>query len=159
MQQPRAMQSPPEPSSIPLPDVPVIGGSNGTVQATPGSSPMMAMPNMPADLMSSPMDLDAFEAKVSASGIMRAVSEPEVAEESNGAEEDGSICSVFMGKNNSARVHQLVAELHGISVPEATRYCQKPMVALAKEVSYADAQDIRQRFAALNVNVRITKRK
>ena len=123
---------------------------------------MIAMPNMPDDLMSSPMDLDAFEAKVSASGIMRAVSEPEVAEESgNGAEqeEDGSICSVFMGKNNSAKVHQLVAELHGISVPEATRYCQKPMVALAKEVTYTAAQDIRQRFAALNVNVRITKRK
>jgi hypothetical protein len=64
-----------------------------------------------------------------------------------------------MGKSNNAKVHQLVAELHGISVPEATRYCQKPIVALAKEVSSTDARDIRQRFAALNVNVRITKRK
>ena len=107
--------------------------------------------------------MDAFEAKVSASGIMRAVeAPPEAAQQvfaDEGAADDNGVCSVFMGKSNNAKVHQLVAELHGISVPEATRYCQKPIVALAKEVSSADARDIRQRFAALNVNVRITKRK
>ena len=154
---------------IPLPDVPVIPGPNGAASsgpAMPGSSPMMPMPNMPQDLMGSPMDLDAFEAKVSASGIMRAVEAPPEApqqvfadEGGDGGMDDGGVCSVFMGKSNNNKVHQLVAELHGISVPEATRYCQKPIVALAKEVSTADARDIRQRFAALNVNVRITKRK
>ncbi len=158
-----AQAGPPAPPSsiIPLPDVPVIHGPNGHSPAAPPSSSNMPMvAPMPSDPMSAPMDLDAFEAKVSASGIMRAVSpDAEVFDDQNGNGDDGSICSVFMGKTNNARVHQLVAELHGISVAEATRYCQKPIVALAKEVTSGDAADIRQRFAALNVNVRITKKK
>lgn len=148
---------------VPLPDVPVIHGQNGQgfgdLPGTPVPAPM------PKDLLGAPMDLEQFEAKVSASGIMRAV-QPEQAgsvfgEDSGGEQslEDDAVCSVFMGKNNNPRVHQLVAELHGISVAEATRYCQKPIVALAKEISANDAQELRQRFAAVNVTVRITKRK
>jgi hypothetical protein len=152
---------PAQPSIIPLPDVPVIHGPNGhTPAAPPSSSNMLMILPMPDDPLSAPMDLDAFEAKVSASGIMRAVTQADATQDVfDEAKDDGSVCSVFMGKTNNSKVHQLVAELHGISVAEATRYCQKPIVALAKEVTSADAQEIRQRFAALNVNVRITKKK
>ena len=152
---------PAQPSIIPLPDVPVIHGPNGhSPSAPPSSSNMPMILPMPDDPLSAPMDLDAFEAKVSASGIMRAVQQSDASQDVfDEARDDGSVCSVFMGKTNNSKVHQLVAELHGISVAEATRYCQKPIVALAKEVNSADAQDIKQRFAALNVNVRITKKK
>jgi hypothetical protein len=149
---------------VPLPDVPVIHGQGQNGQGTESGGMPIPAP-MPKDPLGAPMDLEAFEAKVSASGIMRAVqpsAEPAVFGDEGGGEaalEDDAVCSVFMGKNNNPRVHQLVAELHGISVAEATRYCQKPIVALAKEISSTDAQELRQRFAAVNVTVRITKRK
>jgi hypothetical protein len=144
--------------------VPVIHGQGQNGQGTESGGMPIPAP-MPKDPLGAPMDLEAFEAKVSASGIMRAVqpsAEPAVFGDEAGGEaalEDDAVCSVFMGKNNNPRVHQLVAELHGISVAEATRYCQKPIVALAKEISSTDAQELRQRFAAVNVTVRITKRK
>ena len=68
------------------------------------------------------------------------------------------IYSAFMETNDNPRVHQLIAELHGISVADASRYCQKPIIALAKEIFAGDAEELRQIFAALNVIVRITKR-
>jgi hypothetical protein len=110
----------------------------------------MAMPRQQA----APGEEVAFESCKS----MRMSSMEQDDEHGGDAWEDDTVYSVFMGKNNNPHVHQLVAELHGISVAEATRYCQKPIVALAKEISCADAKELQQRFAALNVTVRITKR-
>jgi hypothetical protein len=146
---------------VPLPDVPVIHGPNGQ-----NAGPAVPIPApMPQDPLGAPMDLEQFEAKVSASGIMKAVPAADAQQvfgDEGGGDaplEDNAVCSVFMGKNNNPRVHQLVAELHGISVAEASRYCQKPIVALAKEISAGDAQELRQKFSAVNVTVRITKKK
>ena len=74
-------------------------------------------------------------------------------------QDDGSVCSVFMGKTNNPRVHQTLAELHGVTVPEAARLCQKAIVAVAKDISMPEAREIKQRFAGLGVHVRVTRRK
>jgi ribosomal protein L7/L12 len=108
------------------------------------------------------MDLEVFEQKVSSSGIFRApvASELATAEEIPAEEsENGAVCSVFMGKSSNARVHQLFAELTGMSQQDASRACQKAIVAIAKDVSESDAHNIKAQFAAINVQVRITKRK
>jgi ribosomal protein L7/L12 len=72
--------------------------------------------------------------------------------------QEGGLCSITMGKNPSAKVHQLVAELQGISIAEAARLCQKPIVSLAKDVSVGEANEIKQQFAAVRVSVRISRR-
>ena len=169
----RATPSPPRPTPapVPLPDVPVIHAppaqSTGLVEQGPMIESLGAgMSTMPENLMSAPMDLSAFEAGMS--GISRAVpSEPapqaenpdepvSATEEAPPAEE--STCSVFIGKNNSPKVHELVAELQGISLADASKLCQKPVVALAKDISAAEAGNIKQRFAEFNVSVRVAKR-
>jgi ribosomal protein L7/L12 len=122
-------------------------------------------PPLPMDLMSAPMDLSAFEANVTASGILHAtpvqqLGQAPAAPVANpaAAADDGALWSVFMGKNTNPRVHQVVAELQGISVAEAARLCQKPVVSLAKDVSGTVAREIRQRMVAVSAQVRLTKR-
>ena len=158
---PRPMPAPVR--SAPLPDVPILPN-----QAPAPSAPMQFNANsapMPVDLLSAPMDLSAFEAKVSASGIMRAVqmpAEPQDAAAGSGVDalpdDDGSLCSVSIGKSNSPKVHQLVAELQGLSIAESARLCQKPIVTLAKDITVGEARSIKQQFAAVNVVAKITRR-
>ena len=119
---------------------------------------------MPMDLLSAPMDLSAFEAKVSASGIMRAVQMPAAPAEpgSSGVDalpdDDGTLCSVSIGKSGSPKVHQLVAEMQNISVAEAARLCQKPIVTLAKDITVGEARNMKQQLAAVQVAAKITRR-
>lgn len=153
-----------EESDIPLPDVPEVYDPIARPRAAAGMGPGSEQPApMPMNLMNAPMELSVFEAKLSSSGIMKAVSleeKPQTAA-GDGADEEnqGTLYSVFMGKSNNQRVCQLVSELHGLSVLDATRLCQRPIVALAKDLSSAQANEIKQQFSALNVNVRITKQK
>ena len=159
---------PPAPSGAPLPDVPVLQSAAAPTNVTEAMG-NQAQPPLPADLMSAPMDLSAFEANVTASGILRAVpAQPgaaparptlAAAPTADGAlEDDGSLWSVFMGKSNNPKAHQVVAELQGISVQDAAKLCQKPVVALAKDVPASKAKGIKQQMAAVNIPVRLTKR-
>jgi len=152
----------------PLPDVPVLRASPPRTIVPPQGGVQPMAPNttpLPDNLMSTPMDLSAFEAGVEGSGIMKAytsapapgVLPPE--EEAPPLEDDGSLCSVTMGKNGNPRVHELLAEMTGISVDEAARLCQKPIITLAKDISVPDAEAIKQQFATVRVSVRVTKRK
>jgi ribosomal protein L7/L12 len=112
------------------------------------------------DLLSAPMDLSAFESKVSASGIMRAVSAPVADSGSDGSGDgDGSLCAVSIGKSANPKVHQLVSEVLGVSMQEASRLCQKPILTIAKDVSMADAQNMKQQFAAVGVVAKIASRR
>ncbi|MGD0091476.1 MAG: hypothetical protein ABSE73_16275 [Planctomycetota bacterium] len=160
----------PVPGTVPLPDVPVLHNPPTPI-AQPATTAAMTGPGqttMPQDLLSAPMDLAAFEANLSASGIMRALSdEPAQAPReapaiktavASPATDDGGLWSVLMGKSVNPKVHQAVAELRGVSVADAARLCQKPVLALAKDVSVAQARSIKQQFAALNVPVRMTRR-
>jgi len=166
---PRAIPSPasrPQVGSAPLPDVPVLHNPapapNAPMQLNDMSSNNSAP--MPMDLLSAPMDLSAFEAKVSASGIMRAVQVPAAPADASGSgvdalpDDDGSLCSVSIGKSGSPKVHQVVAEMQGISVAEAARLCQKPIVTLAKDITVGEARSIKQQLAAVNVVAKITRR-
>lgn len=163
---------PPAPSSAPLPDVPVLQNPPAAVPSVTEALGGQDAAHLPFDLMNAPMDLSAFEARVSASGILRAAPAQPVPPASAAApassasapaaeaaaEDDGSLWSVFMGKCGIPKVHQAVAELQGISVQEAAKLCQKPVVAVAKDVPGAAARNIRQQFAAMNVSVRLTRR-
>lgn len=163
------------PSLAPLPDVPILQ-NQPPAQAAPGAAPLgnPAQAPLPADLMGTPMDLSAFEANLTASGILQATppqppseaasappaaapAAPEPAENAPAAD-DASLWSVFMGRSANPKVHQLVAEVQGMSVAEAAKLCQKPVVALAKDVSAAEAKAVKQRFAAVSVAVRMTRR-
>jgi hypothetical protein len=148
--------------AAPLPDVPVLHNS---APAAPTQISENNSAPMPMDLLSAPMDLSAFEAKVSASGIMRAVQLPPAAPaDASGSgvdalpDDDGSLCSVSIGKSGSPKVHQVVAEMQGISVAEAARLCQKPIVTLAKDITVGEARSIKQQLAAVNVVAKITRR-
>ena len=109
------------------------------------------------------MDLSAFEANVHASGI-RPVSnngmlqdEVEIAEAEPvpaGEEED---CAVYISKSINPKVHQIVAEVKGISPKEAARLCQNPNVLLAKNISESIAEEIKSKFSGFNVNARVTR--
>ena len=148
-------------TGVPLPDVPVLHN-----QAPQPPRPI-ALPDVPQAVpmpaqVNAPMDLEVFEQRVSSSGIFRAPATDqveEVLEEAVPIEENGILCSVFMGKSNSPKVHQLYSEVTGVSIQEAQRACQKAIVAIAKDISETDAHDVKARFSAINVQVRITKKK
>lgn len=167
--------------SAPLPDIPVLQGPPAPAPAMPEAPPNPEQATMPNDLLSTPMDLSAFEANVTASGILKPFSQqaasqpaaPPAAASQQGAPEasaspsagaatlaadDGAVWSVIMGKSGNPKVHQAVAELQGIPVADAAQLCQRPFVALAKDVSGVQARNLKQQFAALNVHVRLTKR-
>jgi ribosomal protein L7/L12 len=159
---PRAVTAPPRSPGmgVPLPDVPVLHNQAPRPSGLPDVPQAAPLPAQ----VSAPMDLEVFEQKVSSSGIFRAPVAADLAAADDGAaaeeySENGATCSVFMGKSSNARVHQLFAELTGMSVQEANRACQKAIVAIAKDISEADAHNIKGQFAAINVQVRITKRK
>jgi ribosomal protein L7/L12 len=148
---PQAPARPTNPA-IPLPDVPVL---HNQPPAPVAPTQLSTNQPMPDDLMNAPMDLSAFEAGVTASGIMRAAT-AQVADE---PADDGSLCSVSIGKSPNSKVHQVVAELCGISQAEASRLCQKPIVTLATNISSPDAHTIKQRLATVGVTAKITTKR
>jgi Cation transporter/ATPase, N-terminus len=81
------------------------------------------------------------------------------APEAGAPADDGSLYTVVIGKTNNAKVHQIVAELLGISPADAAKMCQKPIVSLAKEVPHSEALAIKQRFANSNIQVRLSKKR
>lgn len=135
----------------PLPDIPVLPTAPQAPTPATDALGSASLAPMPLDLMSAPMDLSAFEAK--ASGIRPAATVP-----APPASNNGDVCSVFIGKSANPKVHQLVAGLQKISVQQAAQLCQKPVVSVAKDVSMAEADSIKQQFAAVNMPVRIQKR-
>lgn len=169
----RAVPAPaprPQGGSAPLPDVPILHNP-APAPAAPVQLNEMSNNNaapMPVDLLSAPMDLSAFEAGVSASGIMRAVPAPAAAPAApadasgSGVDampgDDGSLCSVSIGKSGNSKVHEVVAEMQGISVADAARLCQKPIVTLAKDITVGEARGIKQQLARVNVVAKITRR-
>jgi hypothetical protein len=144
-------------AGVPLPDVPLLHNAQPP-QPVPQPASTEAAP--PA-VVSIPMDLEVFEQHVSSSGMFKAgKTEGEEVEELPAGEleaEPNIAYSVYMGKSTNPKVHHLLAEVQGISIPDAARICQRTLVAVAKNVSAEDASEIKQRFADVNVNVRITK--
>jgi hypothetical protein len=144
----------PNVGGVPLPDVPILHHTPAPAPR-PTGLPEVAVQSVGVPAEVAPMDLEVFEERVASSGIFKAP----VDDGADEAADDGVYCSVYMGKSGNPRVHQLLAEVQGVSVQEAARACQKALVAVAKDVSEADAHDMKARFSAINVNVRITKRK
>ena len=70
----------------------------------------------------------------------------------------GGKCSVYTSGTGSAKVHQLMAEIMGISEDEAADLAQRSLVPIAKDVSEDEAEVIRQRFVAKKVSVRIMRK-
>ncbi|HEY3323835.1 MAG TPA: hypothetical protein VGP72_25510 [Planctomycetota bacterium] len=183
----RAPQAPP-PLSDPgvLPDVPVLPAMPPPMQPQQFDASGDGGVPMPDSPMGVPMDLSAFEAGVTASGIMQAA-EPleELTPEEEPAEvpadepaeapaeepqpepppvpaapaDDGSLFNVSIGKTNNARIHQVVAEIQGISVEDAAKLCQKPFVTVGRDVNSAQAREIKQQLAAVNCVAKVMKRK
>lgn len=71
-------------------------------------------------------------------------------------EDPDALCSIFIGKNNNPQVHELIAEIQGITVEEAQRLCQKVIVPVVKDIPVSEADALRERFREVNVNPRIT---
>lgn len=71
-------------------------------------------------------------------------------------EDPDALCSIFIGKNNNPQVHELIAEIQGITVEEAQRLCQKVIVPVVKDIPVGEADAIRERFREVNVNPRVT---
>ncbi|MFH0938893.1 MAG: hypothetical protein V1899_06395 [Planctomycetota bacterium] len=156
---PHGMTVRPTSTVIPLPDVPVLHTQSPPMPSPP--KPIM-LPEVTAFMpsqVSAPMDMEVFEQRVSSSGIFKAPALPENEMSAPTVSDDGNLCSVFIGKTNNVKAQQVLAELHGISVPEAARLCQKMLIAVAKNVTNSEALEIKQRFAAVNMNVRIVKLK
>ncbi|MBE7462898.1 MAG: hypothetical protein HS116_05315 [Planctomycetes bacterium] len=66
-----------------------------------------------------------------------------------------SLCSIFISRTSKPEVHELVAEIQGITTEEAQRHCQKAVVPIVKNIPVAEADAIRQRFKEINVNPRV----
>lgn len=71
-------------------------------------------------------------------------------------EDPDALCSIFIGRNNNPQVHELIAEIQGITVEEAQRMCQKVIVPVVKDIPVSEADAIRERFREVNVNPRVT---
>ena len=149
----------PPTAGAPLPDVPMLHNAQPPKPVAPPAAP--AGLSAPAPV-GAPMDLEVFEQKVSSSGMFKVGQAPDEDVEDLIAEaeaENDTGYSVFMGKSTNPKVHQLLAQVQNIAVPEAARICQRTLVAVAKDISAADARTLKQRFAGVNVTVRITQKK
>jgi len=148
----------------PLPDVPVLHTAPKPAAPVSPPSPISPMSNngmpMPTTF-NAPMDLSEFEANITGSGLVAALQEENQSAvgDNSTVDDDGSLYSVFIGKTNNPKAHEIVADVVGISAAEASRMCQKPIVSLAKDVSLAKAQDIKHRFASANIQVRLNKKR
>jgi len=167
---PQAATPRPMPRPTALPEVPNVPSS------PPPPQPSRPVPVAGMDpRMSGPMALEEFEA-----GLAKAQPAPAPAQlpapdpvslppGPNGdsaaslsriiAENPDAICSVFIGRNNNAKVHALVAEIQGITAKEAQKLCTKPVVPIVKDIPVSDADSIRRRFQEVGVNPRITFRR
>jgi len=153
----------PQGQPAPLPDVPVLHTPPKAAPIAPPSpiSPLsdngMPMPST----FNAPMDLSEFEANVTGSGIVSALQDENQSSvgDNSTVDDDGSLYSVFIGKTSNPKAHEIVADVLGIAPAEASRMCQKPIVSLAKEVNLARAQDIKNRFASANIQVRLNKKR
>jgi hypothetical protein len=148
---------------VPLPDIPVLHN-----QPDPRSSGLLEMAQaMPAPIpIGAPMDMAAFEQRVGSGGFQQPAAKQQEqyeqigqADQDQPRHDDSAVCSIFMGKSNNARAHQLMSELHGIPLQDAAKLCQKVIVPVAKDIGEADALEIKQRFAAINVPVRVTRKR
>jgi len=167
-------------SSAPLPEVPVVGGVDplpapimikgpGRQAERPLAGPMaledfeagLNLPNKrpePVSLPSRPQSA-ANPVPSSATGVVEA--EPRMPNESASnlqraiAEDPDALCSIFIGRSTSAKVHALVAEIQGVTVEEAQKLCQKPVVSIVKDIPVSEAQTIKQRFVELNITPRV----
>ncbi len=152
----------------PQPEAPtaatVESGSNARLAAVAEQMQPQANQHLPFNLGAQPMDLNTFEARVREAEGKPAealpIEEPEECKQSTQslqALDNTTHCSIFTGKSANPKVHELVAEIKGVSLEEAAQLCQHVLVAVAKGVPITRAREIRQRFAAINVNVRITQ--
>jgi ribosomal protein L7/L12 len=152
-------------SPAPLPDVPVLHNAPPVQPEQPAQMTLSNAMPMPSSMMGVPMDMSAFEASVTGSGLTAAMTDEAAAELMNEAPEasapvdDGSLYTVVIGKTNNAKVHQIVADLMGISSADAAKLCQKPIISLAKEVPHSEALEIKKRFANANIQVRLSKKR
>jgi hypothetical protein len=159
----------------PLPEVPVVAS------AAPAPSPNPS-PVTPMDpRLSGPMALEDFE-----KGLVMGPSEdtpeedegspvrpasksarkrrkrrepppPEVEPVEEEEDEDlDQLCSIFIGRNHNPKVHELVAEIQGITTKEAQKICQKSVVPIVKDIPLREADAIKNRFRQINVNPRVT---
>lgn len=83
---------------------------------------------------------------------------PPPAEPPEGEEDEDldQLCSIFIGRNHNPKVHELVAEIQGITPKEAQKICQKSVVPIVKDIPLREADAIKNRFRQINVNPRVT---
>lgn len=152
---------------MPLPEVPIVEGPLAPVAAR---APLPVAARDPR--MSGPMPMEDFEAGQARKGVA-ATPPPSTLPIADGTgngdsgatlkriaeESPETTCSIFIGKSNNPRVHELVAEIQGITAKEAQRLCQKPVVPIVKDIPVSDADPIKRRFQEINVNARVTIRR
>lgn len=154
-------------AGIPLPEVPIVGAPSHPVSTPPtrGVLPVSAMDPR----MSGPMAMEDFEAGLARKAPPHPPAEPAAPASGNGdsnaalqrmvAENPDATCSIFIGKSNNPKVHELVAEIQGITSREAQKLCQKPVVPIVKDIPVSEAHSIKQRFLEININPRVTLRR
>ena len=82
-----------------------------------------------------------------------------MAEAAPPADDPNVNCSVTIGKSGNPKVHQLIADLLSMTPQDAAKLCQKPIVTIAQNISSAQAREIKQQLAALNVVAKIATRR
>jgi hypothetical protein len=168
----------------PLPDVPVISDVGELLeQKTPKVGDVSADLEQ-FDELTEPMDLSAFEAGLNLDTTSLSIAQtnellqdqegvemenyltPSVAlqptaamvaptaEEVAGDDSD-AICSVFISRNRKPEVHELLAEITGISVDDAAERCDKPVVPVMKEISLTQGREICRLFLEVGVKARL----
>ncbi len=64
--------------------------------------------------------------------------------------------NIYINKTNNAKVHELLAKLHNISVEEAAELANKTLVTVAKGISRAQAEVIKKKLAEYKVSARLS---
>jgi hypothetical protein len=178
-------REPRPPVQIPVPPLPGVRSASrkadaGGPQAAPapgpaefgeplprpvGSSPYAADPHL-----QTPVDLESVavgsgeparaprRAAGSARGKTAAAAKngpPEAARPPGRPTDPAAPCSVFIGRTSNPEVLALFAEVAGLQLRDAERLCQRPVVSVARDIPLAQAEQIKARFLALNVQPRI----
>jgi ribosomal protein L7/L12 len=73
--------------------------------------------------------------------------------------EDAGEFNVFASKSRKPELVELLMETQGIDQGEAEDLAQKPIIPIAKGVSKAQAEALKERFQAARISTRISKKK
>jgi hypothetical protein len=132
------------PFAAALPEVPVV--------SRPGE-PRAEAPTPGTRMAAAPMALEDFEAAFAPRSTR-----PPSSHSMRVLREGTGTFSVYVPQTENPRLPQLISKLRGLTIAEAVKVAQKPIIQLVRDVPFEDAEAVRRLLTAANINARVQDR-